>query len=331
MDDVIRTFSLLEVEKLEKHAATIADALFRLPPAAVGTKFTISRGGGWISFAEPAKLWSEGKKQSLPSTEGDARVAALRFFDGRREAMKTSRAFIESGLPSLIPPQDWLTKPGVFPIPHPRRRQFDHWICRFGISLRCSDVAREPRAEVLGAGIDLRLGDGGEVIAADWRWRPAVNPYPRPRLARPEGARRIVYQFNDEAARQMFLAPYYEVLDGEDVRLVPASDRSLACNIMSSEGAGSVTLVAVASGGSGNYAYTWGRIAVAAFPPVIELLSGATDLHLDVDGGPTIVSQVEFGAQAGDVLLHVVDRATGAVIQMRHAIYPLASGMEPST
>jgi hypothetical protein len=255
----------------------------------------------------------------------------LRFFAERRETMETSRKFIESGLPSLIPPEDWLTNAGIFPIPHPRKKQFDHWLCRFGISIRCSDDVDEPKAEVLGAGIDLRIGDDGDVIAADWRWRPASDQRSRPRSPRPDGAARVVYRFNDQAARQTLLAPYYEVVEGEDARLVPASDRSLACNIIRSEGAGPVTLLAVASGGSGNYAYTWGRITVASFPPAIELLSGASDARVDVEGGRSIVvSQIEFGADAGDVLLHVADNATGAVIQLRRAIYPIAPDAELS-
>jgi hypothetical protein len=327
--DGIRTFTLLETEKLEKHAATIAEVLFRLPAAAVGTKFTVSRGGGWISFADRSKLWSEAKKQSLPHKQTDARVAALRFFAARREAMTASRPFIESQLPSLIPPDDWLTDAAIDPIPHPRKPQFDHWLCRFGVSVRCSDDVDEPRAEVLGAGIDLRIGDDGEVIAADWRWRPAIDPRTRPRSPKPEGARRIIYRFNDQATRQTFLAPYYEVVEGEDVRLVPASDRSLSCNVLSSEGPGPVTLLAIASGGSGNYAYTWGRIAIAAFPPVIELLSAARNVRVDLSGGRSmVVSQVDFGAEAGDVLLHVADNTTGAVIQLRRAIYPLAPNTE---
>lgn len=324
--DGIRTFTLLETGELEKHARVIAEILFRVPANAVGTALMISRGGGWISFADRSKLRTESRKHSLPLTVAAARDAARHFFADRREAMETSRMFRESGLPSLIPPRDWLAEPAVIAIPHPRKQQVDHWLCRFGIRIRCSDDRDEPRAEVLGAGIDLRIGDRGEVIGAHWRWRPAINPRTRPRLARPEEARRIVYRFNDQPARQTFLAPYYEIAEGEHSHLVPASDRSLACDILFSDAPGPVTLRAVASGGSGDYAYTWGRIPIAAFPPVIELLSGAIDRRVDAGGGRSaVISEIEFGAEAGDVLLHVADRVSGAVIQLRRAVYPLAA------
>jgi len=297
-----------------------------LPPSAVGTAFTISRAGGWIAFVNRRKLGPETDRQVRPDQPAEAREAALRFFAARREAMRQSRAFIDSGLPSLIPPDDWLTEAAFEPIPHRRKPQFDHWLCRFGISVRCSDDVDEPRAEVLGAGIDLRIDADGEVIAADWRWRPTVDQRSRPRLEEPHHDYRIVYRFNDQAARQTFLAPYYEVAEGgHHVEVLPASDRSLTCKIMSSEGAGPVRLLAVASGGSGDYAYTWGRIAVAAFPPVIELLSGTTSVRVEVTGDrPSVASHVEFGTEAGDVLLHVADNSTGAEIQMRQAIYPPA-------
>jgi len=308
MADDIRAFRLLDVEKLENNAATIAEVLFQLPARAVGTLFTISPGGGWISFADPAKLATDAVK-NLPPTATDAKAAALRFFAERRAAMITNCNYLESGLPSLIPLDDHLGEPAIFLIPHPRKRQFDHWLCRFGLEIRSSDDIHQPQAEILGAGVDLRIGDGGEVIAATWRWRPPVETRSRPRLAPPERARRIVYKFNDEAARQTFLAPYYEVVDGEDVALVPASDRSLRCVITGGNG----KLFAAVDGGTGDYSYTWGRIAVTSFPPVIEILRSTG-------------SEADFGIEAGDVLLHIRDNGSDAVIQLRRAIYPTMFG-----
>jgi hypothetical protein len=314
--DRIRVFRLLDVGTLENEAATIAQALFGLPPDAVGTLFTVSQSGGWISFTDRAQLFSNRAKR-LPK-EREAREAALRFLAERREAMAASPCYRESELPLLIPPAGVLTDPVIVPVQHPRLALRDHWLCRFGIEVRCSDDLQEEKAEVLGAGVDLRIGEGGAVIAAVWRWRPEVEIRSRPRRPAPEGARRVVYRYNDEAGRQTFLAPYYEVIDEHDVLLAPASDCSLICNVLTGNG----KLLAAVDGGTGDYSFTWARIAPASFPPAIEPLA-STDRILELGGGRrAMVSEADFGSAAADVLLQVRDNRSDAVIQLRRAIYP---------
>lgn len=319
----VRVYPLVDGDELRKLAPTIASTLFRLPASVVGGDvFSIAPGSGFLSYADTAKLWSDLPKPALPKNAQEANNAAMAF------VARATRDLERANVTAVLPPASALLQLQTTRVRHPSEAHVDHWLCRFAVTLRPSDSFDEPLAPVAGAGVDVRIGDRGEVIGLTSRWTALRGHRTRTRLHLPAAARdaatpaRLVYRLNDEAARQAFLAPYWLVADGHHSAFFPASDHSLTCDILQSTGSDGITLTAVTAGGSGTYEYTWGRAMVLQFPPRIEPLGGTTQ-RLQIGARETTVSSVSIDATVCDVLLDVVDAVTGARVQLRRSIYPL--------
>ena len=329
----VRVYTMVEADELLRLGPEIATALFRLPASVVGGEvFSIARGSGFLYYADPAKLWTDLAKRALPRTETAARAAALAFVARAARDVAADPCLAEANLPEVLPPVDSLLHLLTTRVRNPANGESDHWLCRFAVTIRPSDSLDEPAAPVAGAGLDLRIGDRGEVIGLTSRWVPLRDHRTRPRRHLPQHlphdhdqapAARLVYRLNDEAARQTLLAPYWLVADGHHQVFFPASDRSLLCEILQSPGEEKITLTAITAGGTGAYEYTWGCAMVTQFPPRIEPIIGGTTRKLRLGTQETTVSSVSIDATVCDVLLDVLDTLSGARVQLRRSIYPL--------
>jgi hypothetical protein len=321
----IRVYAHVDVDELRKLAPVIASLLFR---GAADENFSISPGSGWLHYSDPERIRGDVPPANVPAREADARNAALAFLVRAEQAMAGDGRLRGLGAKSILPPVDDLLPIQTTPV---RREtgELDHWVVRFLVSIRASDSLREPAAAVAGAGVDVRIGERGNVIALTSRWTPLRegSSMRRRRLHVPErieGAReaRLVYRLGDEAMRQSLLAPYWLVGAGHHAMFFPASDCSLICDVLQTTEHDSITLTAVTAGGSGSYEYQWGYAPVLESPPRIELIPANTR-RLSFGRTSTTVSSVTVKKSVCDVLIDVRDLSTGASAQFRRSIYPL--------
>jgi hypothetical protein len=203
-------------------------------------------------------------------------------------------------------------------------------------------------ARVEGAAISVRIGRGGRVVGMNWRWRPvtgdrlsaepsdpadknpiyaaSANSIPKPQAASvspivppaPGGSpvpaaeadnpAEYLFWLADENAPQTFLAPVLLTRDDDTAVIEAASAHSLQVEIWQRAADDGIELLAVPSGGSGNYEYHW------AFWTHDSLLTGGLS---ELEGSQT----ARVTAGVSNVLVHVRDTLTGAVAQGEQVVF----------
>lgn len=221
----------------------------------------------------------------------------------------------------------------------------DHWLCQFGVYL-AADSNRTARVE--GAAIDVRLGGDGKIIGLSSTWRPMsgdrLSTEPAdpseldPIYADAEGAIRaprvptvpvidkpkvpfspledpeettppeFLFWLADEAAPQKFLAPILLRHDGHEGEVTAASRHSLCAEIWERTTGTQVEVLAVVTGGSGNYEYQWGSWSTdSIFSEGVKTLETSPTVSLD----PGV----------HNIILQVKDKLTEAVVQTEKVVF----------
>jgi hypothetical protein len=210
---------------------------------------------------------------------------------------------------------------------------------------------RDRTGRVEGAVIDVRIGRDSKVIGLSFRWRVvsgdtlsgepvdtseqnvlyanaplairkpepgAIAPIDKPEIPKPasqdddvgdEKSPEFLYWLADENAPQTFLAPVLLLRSDDEGVVNAASKHSLRADIWQRDGGEQIEVMAVVDGGSGDYTYQWGYWTHdTVFAQGIQLI------------GTSESASLERGVY--NVLLHVRDRLTGAVVQTETVVSP---------
>jgi hypothetical protein len=309
------------------------DAIARIVQGALGVtqldpeSVDISEGSAWLVYRAAGELMTR-PHPVLPSRDDAVRIA--------REALATLERACSAGNETwrktagnapLLPPVRELSEAALAAVPRPDGSTYDHWLYRLSPTLTLDGAGRR-RALVLGAQVEVRIGHQGRVIGLNSRWHPlsgavkyapitAFAPLPGESNDGAAGSQPppIQYVLDGEDAQQYYLAPYYARVEEHVLGLYSASPWSLTVDIgRVRQGASTMTLVALAEGGSGDYAYHWGAFADIGLGAFVDLDRG----HASQNNRSA--SQIELPNGAYVVVLNVLDRATGAFKHHRQIV-----------
>lgn len=287
---------------------------------------------GYIDVFNEKELWARTVAPSLPSA-AVAEERAKRFLAGLAKRL----APLASGEPSLV----WIPPVPARPLellalPAPGKAWFDHWLYRTQPQLSCG--RGKPALPVFGSQLEVRVGHGGAVIGYSARWRPitgatrevSATPWRASEMAHDHGGgeRHGDHRHPETPARayvldgailpQLYLAPYYLATSGHHFEFVSASPVSLTVDFVLSDDAESTTIGALVRGGSGAYDFAWN--ALPAGDPFVDRVELGRGAPAEM-AGEAVMSQVSLPKGAWTVLVHVVDRETGAFKHQQQAVF----------
>ncbi len=305
----ITVFGLVPGEKMAEQRERLGQVLFGMSPGDdSGRVFGVSPASGWLFYSDPDILWAN--PAGRPAAADPEKIARA-FIEQAERNVALDRTLQKIGFISLFPK---LQLNAVRPVLHPQSLAVDHMVCQFDACVEAGgDVGQ---VLVDGARLDVRVGQDGKIGGLWSRWRPIANEQIAVRtpladaLDLSDGS--IVYQFDDQTARQSFLAPYYAFRDDDDETLLPASNYSLLVMVLQQRAAdGSTVLYAAVGGGSGQYGYAW--------------VSWSPDGDAIVDRGTDQTAAVEAGTHT--VALIVTDPTMGTSKQVEAAVFGVAAGI----
>lgn len=337
----IRIYRLVDAELISKNADLIARAVFGLRSSSdPGVRFAVAPGSGWIFYSDDNETWRNGRAVGELPTLQDAQVAATEFFSTANSRLAAERTLAQGGFRELFPTNP--RRRGARLVTDPVTEGPSHWLCHFGHDLE--PAQDEPRAPVLGALTDVRIGEGKKVEGVWHRWRAvtseevvgrvpsgqsgtgggaaptALQPAsliplaerPGPLSIAPKGEEdetpTLAYLAADENVAQRCLVPYYVRGKGEDRTFSPASSHSFLPAISVNRSTGSVSLRADVAGGSGRYEFAWAR-----WSPLTIGTAGIVDLG----SGPGV--EVDVGVST--IVLQVTDSLTGISVSTETVVY----------
>lgn len=321
-------YHLVDPAELVSVGELIREDLFQLPNARGDHSFSVSPMSSWITFRNDSQVQSEKRKRGLPRSEREAERAAHGYLRGialRQQSLRRkAKAWI--GIPDLIPRSlKPLTVAPVLSRFHQGR--LDHWLCRYAIFLPLQTAYRERNVPLLGAGLDLRVGENGQVEAFSLRWRPirkrtslqeiaALDIEPLP-LAHshhshaekpPTQDSSLVYVSAGESHLQTHLAPFYSHSEGHHVHFTPATAQSTMVRFQYRIEERGIQVQPIVAGGSGDFNYDWASWDM--FDPLGHGL---------IERGTNANCQLEFGVHC--LLLTLTDAISRQVVQYQEIVY----------
>ena len=327
----VRVYALADPAPFRRNQPTIA----KIVQSALGAKtlsdasVDISEASAWLAYEAPGEVWTRSHPM-LPSRRDAQRVAREALSKLERECSPASDSWRKSvGTASLLPPVRELKEAVLAAVPRPDGSSWDHWLYRCQPQL-VLDGAGKTRALVCSAQVEVRVGHLGQVISLRSRWHPIsgqtkyapIVPFVAPPseqgdTSSSEAAPTVQYVLDGDGSPQYYLAPYHARQEDHVLAMYSATSWSLTVDIgRVRQGSSSMTLVALAEGGSGDYLYNWGAWSKAGLGPFVTLGSG-TPISSSQSG---VASQMEFPNDAYIVAINVLDRATGAFKHHRQTI-----------
>jgi hypothetical protein len=291
----------------------LAETLFAVRPGDRDRTLMISSTSGCFHFVDSANLWAG---RGAGPRDGDAAEHAARDFV--REANRRVRSSDISGLAAtgIFPDEMRLVaSQPVFSAPE----DVDHWLYTYvgyldtGIAPPSDQPAPSMtvRAPVIGAQIDVRIGEASQVVGMWSDWRPVRSAQLVEYLAKPgSDARQLVYEGGGHDDPIDVLAPYY-LMGGEDEdtgTLSSASAYSLSIAVAREDNSKGVLLTALVTGNTGSVTFSWGAWPLDTGPV------GQFERRSDSDS-------VELPTGAYNVVLDVEDQLTGAFARSQYLIY----------
>jgi hypothetical protein len=316
---------LLDAAVLEDNATLLGETLFPGSSGDPEQSFHVSTNSGWLSYAHHGELFTDRPFQTLPGTEQEAFELAERFFADANTRIKESEPLRGAGLPPLFP-----AKAKRHTATHAWRRGqalADHWLCRYEVFLTSSHTFGARAAPLWGAGIDVRIGNGGRVVGLWLRYRTPVANLESSEVSPAEhgahegehgvheaheGEPLLAYRAEGEYAPQTHYLPYHLSGAGHHLEFAPASEHSLMAGILEVRQADGTTLHAIVEGGSGTFDYAWGHWRIDADRVFVDAGTGES---------------IGVGLGVFNVILNVVDRATGVMLQTQSVVY--SAGRQP--
>jgi hypothetical protein len=320
-----------------------ADAVARLVRSALGVAdparhaVDVSAWSGWIRYVDQQLLWG-GKPADLPPREQAQRRAEdwLRAF--AKQLAPGGRQLPDAIAALAICPANF--RPMELVAVARTDGGFDHWLYRAEPQVRSG--RGQGLAPVIGAALEVRVGDGGRIVSFTARWRattggqvtsPRTPPRP-PTLQsghhdarpghhghQPEVVQELAYMLDGEVAPQPYLSPYYLNNTGHALSVASACPMSLTIDLIGRNVGDGTELLALIAGGSGDYRCEWGLTPLADPFELERLGEGRPGESIGDLGTSKVV--VPVGAYL--VFLEAHDRATGAVKHAQRHVY--ASGV----
>ncbi len=215
----------------------------------------------------------------------------------------------------------------------PGQRRWDHWLYRTQPQLTPAPGARA--LPVFGAQLEVRIGDGGQVIGFHARWRPLSGATRAARVTAwtaptdghghdhdgPAAAHRppaMAYVLEGAAVPQQYLAPYYLVTAGHHFQFASASEMSLLVGLSFDDDETSTGVTCDVAGGSGQFEFRWAATSLID-PGADRVDLGAGDVGRDAAARTQARIRVPKGAWL--IAVHVLDRATGAFKHHQEAVH----------
>ncbi len=336
---------LLDISFLKGKTKQLSQLLFDLPNGGRNPEdfsFNISSVSGWINYKNKAELFKNPNYRRLPTTEGEVeRLAKVFINDANKAFFKfvTEQADTKEVPKVIFPNVNSLRTGTITVVVNPSTLEPDHWLCKFQIYLEAGTNGSVP---VIGAGIDVRIGNDGKVIALTSHWRPLkrrssieIIPLTEELLegdghnhthgnsSRQERSENITpilcYKLEGESTYQTHLCPYWMIPNGHHFTYYPASQASLVIDIRQGSHSNGVDLYAVTLGGSGgnNYDYAWASWSIYDWENSYKELGNAQSCQL--------------GIGAHNVILTVIDRRTKVATQIQKSIYARGEQFEDTT
>jgi hypothetical protein len=309
------------------------DAIGRIVQATLGVaqpdpeSVDLTGQSAWLTYRAPGELMTR-PHPVLPSRVDALRIARDAIVKLERECSAASETWRRAiGRAPLLPPARELTEAALVAVPRPDGSAYDHWLYRLIPTLTLDGAGRR-HALVLGAQVEVRIGHQGRVIALNSRWHPlsgAVKYSPIASFAPPQVAKdedvttsqppSIQYVLDGDDAQQYYLAPYYARVEEHVLALYSAGPWSLTVDIgRVRQGRSTMTLLALAEGGSGDYAYHWGALPDLGLGALVDFDSGQAPQD------NRSASRIELPNGAYLIVLNVLDRATGAFKHHRQIV-----------
>ena len=151
-----------------------------------------------------------------------------------------------------------------------------------------------------------------------------MSPYQTPEDAEGELQPPFInYLLDGDGVPQFYLAPYYFASDGHDIGMSSASPFSLTVDVARvAQTSRDLTLVALASGGSGAYLYNWATYSLLAIEEGIREIGPGDKIRVDSGGGGADASLITIGNTPCVMLLNVKDSKTGAFKHCQQQVFP---------
>jgi hypothetical protein len=339
-DNKLRLHALADPRLLADQAVTIERLVLqalKLSPSP-RRRVYVSPSSGWFDYTAFDELWDRRASPALPSAT-EALKAAERALSALEQACSDANpAWPQSlrGL-ALLPSVALLRRIGVHAVPRPDGSAWDHWTYRAQPRLML-DGGSKTRADVIGTQVEVHVGHMGQVIGIRARWSPLSGEQqftelsPLPTAAGSPGASsaggttepEVKYMHDGDGIPQYYLAPYYFRTSGDgDVDVVSASPYSLTVRVdLTRQGPWGMRLTALASGGSGRYAYNWGIYTMAGVEAGVRTIGPGSAVTVGNGDGRATASAITLPFGAFIVLLNVRDEATGAFKHHQQQVFP---------
>jgi hypothetical protein len=336
----IRLYALADPALLTAQSSLIQAGVIAAAGArdASQCQVTISDSTSSLGFLVKRQLWTR-TARILPSRD-DALRAAETFITRADQQLSAANAKWPKELASVhvLPPLGLLRRAELIAALRPDGSAWDHWLYRAEPLLMLDD-AGTTSAPVFGALVEVRVGNGGQILSLSSRWRPitgemlqvpsrayvpeAVDTSQLGPTAGDSTASPVLgYLFEGEGVPQHYLAPYWFKSDGDSLTPSSASAWSLTVDVgRTQQGADSMTLTALAQGGSGQYEYSWAAYLFDEFEQGFTECSGATQTVDTDSGGKAVASTIQLSTDVWVVLLNVRDAVTGAFKHHQQLVY----------
>lgn len=312
--DLVYVYQLVEVSRLTR----MQDRLERMILKCLGLKvdtdkrhFSIGLLCGWMYFQDLNYTANVAPGRHLVNPEKV--VAAFRA--SLIEAMKSENEWLDKAdhIPTLIP--DGMRLIEVCPH-YTESSKITYWTLTYGVYLRADSHYGSKALPVHNAFLSFDVSGDGKIVGFSWQWRPIEKRINSTLIAPPEhddhdaheGAEAApvrTYVLQGESTIQTHLAPFYYFNSGHHGSTLSASKHSLAIEVLKNVDGDLLTLTAVPTAGSGDYAYSW------AMRKLIE------DDYFDL--GIAQNCTLEPGAFVISIL--VEDLVTGVRVQQQESIY----------
>ena len=330
VERAVTVWPLADPQPITENAAAIERAFRKALGATDPTRQRVTVAPGVIQHEDTVGLWGAAGAP-LPSAQ-EAKTRAGQIIRTVTTALSPQgdpQLFEALGqmelMPARVQPVDLLE------IASMETGAWDHWLVRSRPQLPLSSGGEV--AEVFGATVDVRVGPTGAIVGYLCRWRPVLPERVEVALAPPppegaengasgggggegggqEGERRPpIYLLEGEGTPQFYLSPYYPGEDDDDLILASACEVSLVANVVPYSNEDPTQYAAVVQGGSGQYRFDWGTMALAEFDGgrVVELGEGELMSETQTDP-PTVFSVMKMPVGAHLALVNVVDVKTG--------------------
>jgi hypothetical protein len=314
--------------------------VLKTPPSPT-TRITIAPGSGWFEFTSTDELWARASPPALPEVDLAKKNADAVLTEIEKKCSDANPDWPKGlkGL-ALLPPVVNLKRSAPELVMRPDDSGPDHWLYRAEPQV-VLDGAGRTRAGVFGAAVEVRIGHMGRVISVRSRWTPlsgekiltALSPYAPPEDYHAagedheeegeDGPPLVNYVLEGDGAPQFYLAPYYFTVSGHDIDISSASRFSLTVDFARiGQNTRDLTLLALASGGSGAYLYNWASYSFLKLEKGVREIGRGDTVRIGNAAGGADASRITIPNTPCVLMLNVKDSQTGAFKHAQTQVFP---------